>query len=165
MGGGGDGGEGDRLAEAVEGADGVAGAADGLVVAGLGGEAQVAGVVSAGHGRCRGVGGDGFEGVDDAGEVVVDAAVVGGESLVAFGFGGGDEHGGGVGVAAVDVEELDGGLEVGAGEAGVGVGAVLLRWPAAVAVGEGGLDLVEVVLDPFGGGGGGGGIEVEDAVR
>ena len=89
------------------------------------------------------VGFDGFEGVDDAGEVVVDAVVVGGEALVAFGFCGGDEHGGRLGVASVDVEELDGGLEVGAGVAGVGVGAVLLGWSAAVAVGEGGHDPVE----------------------
>ncbi len=36
----------------------------------------------------------------------------------------------------VDVQEHGGGLEVGAGEARVGVRAVLLGWPAAVAVGE-----------------------------
>lgn len=105
---------------------------------------------------------DAFEGVDDAGEVVVDAVVVGGEALVAFGFCCGDEHGGGLGVASVDVEELDGGLEVGTGEAGVGVGAVLLGWSAAVAVGESGHDPVEVVFDPLGVGGGRRGIEVED---
>ena len=44
----------------------------------------------------------------------------------AVGFGGGDEQSGLVVLAAVDVEECRGGLEVGAGEAGVGVGAVLL---------------------------------------
>ena len=57
------------------------------------------------------------------------------EPELAVGFGGGDEQPGLVVLAAVDVEERRGGLEVGAGEAGVGVGAVLLWWASAVAVG------------------------------
>jgi hypothetical protein len=56
----------------------------------------------------------------------------------------------------------DGGLEVGAGEAGVRVGAVLLQRPAAVTVGEAGLDPREVVLHPLGLCGGGVGVVVED---
>ena len=47
-------------------------------------------------------------------------------------------------------QELGRGLEVGAGEAGVGVRAVLLGRAAAVAVGEAVADPVEVVLDPLG---------------
>ena len=56
-----------------------------------------------------------------------------GQPELAVGFGGGDEQSGLVVLAAVDVEERRGGLEVGAGEAGVGVGAVLLWWASAVA--------------------------------
>jgi hypothetical protein len=55
---------------------------------------------------------------------------------VAVGIGSGDETAIGVGLFAVDVEELGGGLEVRAGEAGVGVRAVLLGRPTAVAVRE-----------------------------
>ena len=66
-----------------------------------------------------------------------------------------------VGLAAVDVEELRGGLEVGAGEAGVGVRAVLLGRPTAVAVGQAVADPGEVVLDPLGVGGEGVGVVVE----
>ena len=59
-----------------------------------------------------------------------------------------------LGVLAVHGQELDGGLELGAGQAGVGVRAFLLGRPAAVAVGQAGLDPVQVVLDRlrFGGG-------------
>ena len=48
----------------------------------------------------------------------------------------------------------DCGLEVRAGQAGVGVRAVLLGWPGAVAVGQAVADPVEVLLDPLGVGGG-----------
>ena len=58
----------------------------------------------------------------------------------------------------MDVEELGCGLEVGAGETGVGVRAVLLGWAAAVAVGEAVVDPRQVVLDPFRVGGGGVGV-------
>ena len=44
------------------------------------------------------------------------------EAELAVGVGVGDESPVGVGLAAVDVEELGGGLEVGAGQAGVGLG-------------------------------------------
>ena len=56
-------------------------------------------------------------------------------------------------LAAVDVEERRGCLEVGAGEAGVGVGAVLLWWASAVAVGQAGVDAGHVVGGPLGLGG------------
>ena len=94
-----------------------------------------------------------FERGDELAEVVVDLAVVVGLSELAVGFGGGDELFGFVVLAAVDVEEHWGGLEVGAGEAGVGVGAVLLWWASAVAVGEAGLDAGHVVFGPLGLGG------------
>src|SRR5665811_172887 len=67
-----------------------------------------------------------FEGGDEGVEVVVDSAVVVDESEVAVGFGGGDQSSGLVALVSVDVEERWGGLEVGAGETGVGVRAVLL---------------------------------------
>ena len=95
-----------------------------------------------------------FERGDELVEVVVDLAVVVGEAEPAVGFGGGDELFGLVALAAVDVEERWGGLEVGAGEAGVGVGAVLLWWASAVAVGQAGLNAGHVVFGPFGLGGG-----------
>ena len=72
---------------------------------------------------------------------------------LAVGFGGGDELPGLVALAAVDVEERWGGLEVGAGEAGVGVGAVLLWWASAGAVGQAGVDAGHVVGGPLGLGG------------
>ena len=56
----------------------------------------------------------------------MDLAMVVNKPEPAVGFGGGDEQPGLVALAAVDVEERRGGLEVGAGEAGVGVRAVLL---------------------------------------
>ena len=51
---------------------------------------------------------------------------------------------------AVDVEELRGGLEVGAGETGVGVRAVLLGRPPALAVGQAVSHSREVVFGPLG---------------
>jgi hypothetical protein len=50
----------------------------------------------------------------------------------------------------VDVEKLHGGLEVRAGEAGVGVRAVLLRRAGAISVGQAVADPVEVLFDPLG---------------
>ena len=91
----------------------------------------------------------------------LDLAEVGGQAGLAVGLGAGDELQVGGGLAAVDVEELGRGLEVGAGQAGVGVGAVLLGWPAAVAVGQAVPDPGQVVLDPFGGGGGRVGVVAE----
>jgi hypothetical protein len=76
-------------------------------------------------------------------------------------LGGGEQHEGVVALTAVQREELRGGLEVGAGQARVGVGAVLLGWPSAVAVGQRRGDAGEVVLDPFGVGGGRVGVEVQ----
>ncbi len=93
----------------------------------------------------------------------MDSAVVVDESEVAVGFGGGDQGSGLVALASVDVEERRGGLEVGAGEAGVGVGAVLLWGSAAVAVGEAGLDPAHVVFGELGIGGDAGGV-VGDAL-
>ena len=82
---------------------------------------------------------------------------------VAVGFGGRDQGSGLVALAAVDVGERRGGLEVGTGEAGVGVGAVLLWWSPAVAVGEAGLDSGHVVFGELRLGGDGGGV-VGDAL-
>ncbi len=56
------------------------------------------------------------------------------------------------------VDELRGGLEVGAGEAGVGVRAVLLGRASAVAVGQAVSDAGQVVLGPLGISGGGAGV-------
>lgn len=64
-------------------------------------------------------------------------------------------------LSAMQREKLWCGLEVGAGQAGVGVWAVLLGRAAAVAVWEAGLYSGEVVLDPFRVGGEGLGVEVE----
>ena len=80
----------------------------------------------------------------------MDVAVVGGETKSSVGFGGGDEDSGFVSLAAVDVDERRGRLEVGTGQAGVGVWAVLLGWPSAVAVGQARLDPGHVVFGPFG---------------
>ena len=95
-----------------------------------------------------------LEGGDDAFEVVLDSAVVVDQALLTVGFGDLEQLLVVLGVLAVDGQELDGGLELGAGQAGVGVGAFLLGRPAAVAVGKAGLDAVEVVLDPLRPGGG-----------
>ncbi len=63
-----------------------------------------------------------FEGGDEGVEVVVDPAVFFHESELPVGFGGGDQGSGLVSLLAVDVEDRWGGLEIGAGQAGVGVG-------------------------------------------
>ena len=91
---------------------------------------------------------DGFEGVDEPVEVVVDVAVVGGETKLSVGFGGGDEDSGFVSLTAVDVDERRrrARLEVGAGQTCVGVRAALLGWPSAVAVGQAGLNPGDVGL-------------------
>jgi hypothetical protein len=100
---------------------------------------------------------DRFERGDDAFQVVLDRAEIGGQAGLAVGVGAGDQAQVDRGLAAVGVEEFRGGLEVGAGRAGVGAGAVLLGRPAAVAVGQAVPDPGQVVLDPFGGRGGRGG--------
>ncbi len=97
---------------------------------------------------------DRFERGDDAFQVVLDRAEIGGQAGLAVGVGAGDQAQVDRGLAAVGVEEFRGGLEVGAGQAGVGVGAVLLGRPAAVAVGQVVPDPGQLVLDPFGGRGG-----------
>ncbi len=102
-----------------------------------------------------------FESGDDAVEAGLDVAEVVGESELAVGVGAGDQPPIGVGLVAVDVEELGGGLEVGACEAGIGVRAVLLWWPSAVAVGQAVADPGKVVFDSFGVGGDGVGVVVE----
>src|SRR6516164_6858912 len=88
-----------------------------------------------------------FEGGDDPVQAVLDAAQVLGEALLAVGVGLGDEMAVGGGLPPVDLQEHGRGLEVRAGQAGVGVRAVLLGGTAAVAVGEAVADAVEVVLD------------------
>ena len=94
-----------------------------------------------------------FEGADDLLEVAEHDPVVVGEPVVPVVVGGGDEPAGLVGLMMMGGQELDGGLEVGAGEAGVGVRAVLLGRSTAEPVGETGLDAGEVVFDPLGVGG------------
>jgi hypothetical protein len=101
-----------------------------------------------------GAGVEGFQGGDDLLQVRLDPAQVGGVPGLAAGLSTGDQLQVGGGLAAVDVEELWRGLEIWAGQAGVGVRAVLLRRPPAVAVGQAVLDSGQVVLDPFGRGGG-----------
>ena len=74
-----------------------------------------------------------LQGANDAVEALLHPAVVGRQALPAIGLGPGDEHPVVLGLGAVDVEELGGGLEVGTGQAGVGVGAVLLWWALCAA--------------------------------
>src|ERR1700722_10163163 len=69
---------------------------------------------------------DRFERGDDAFQVVLDLAEIGGQAGLAVRVGAGDQAQVDCGLAAVGVEEFRGGLELGAGQAGVGVGAVLL---------------------------------------
>src|SRR5450755_142446 len=73
------------------------------------------------------VGADGFEGGDDLFKVRLHLAEVRGEAGLAVRLGSGYQAQVGGGLTAVDVEELRGGLEVRAGQAGVRVRAVLLR--------------------------------------
>src|SRR5437667_6046432 len=91
-----------------------------------------------------------FQGGDDPVQVGLDAAQVLGEAQLAFAVSLGDESAVGGGLPPVDLQEYGRGLEVRAGQAGVGVRAVLLCGSAAVAVGEAVADAVEVVLDPLG---------------
>jgi hypothetical protein len=70
---------------------------------------------------------EGFEGGDDLVQVRLDLAEVAGDPAVPVGVCIGDQAQAGGGLPAVDVQELGRGLEVGAGQAGVGVRAVLLR--------------------------------------
>src|SRR6266851_1174300 len=91
-----------------------------------------------------------FEGGDDRVQAGLDAAQVLGEPELALGVGLGDEMLVGRRLAPVDLQEHGCGLEVRAGQAGVGVRAVLLGRAGAVAVGQAVADPVEVVLDPLG---------------
>ena len=91
-----------------------------------------------------------FQRGDDLVEVDQDLAVVSGQPFPPGGLGGTEQLAGLPGVLAVDREEFGGGLEVRAGQAGVGVRAVLLRRAAAMAVGEGVSGPGQPVLDPFG---------------
>jgi hypothetical protein len=91
-----------------------------------------------------------FEGGNDVLEVGLHMAEVVSEAELAVGVGAGDKPPVDGGLVAVDVEELRGGLEVGTGEAGVGMRAVLLGWPPAIAVGQAVTDAGEVMLDSFG---------------
>jgi len=95
-----------------------------------------------------------IEGGDDSLQMPEDLAVIVGETVMAVGFGRGDQLGGLVGLSAVGGQEFDGGLKIGTRQAGVGMRTILLRWSAAEAVWEAGLDAAEVVLDPLGIGGG-----------
>src|SRR5262249_19467594 len=99
-----------------------------------------------------------FEGGDDRLQAVLNAAQVLGKALLALGAGLGDETAVGGGLPPVDWQEHGRGLEVRAGQAGVGVRAVLLGGAGAVAVGQAVADPVEVVLDPLGRGSGGVGV-------
>jgi hypothetical protein len=93
---------------------------------------------------------EGFEGGNDALEGVLDAPVVVGEAMLAVALGELEELGVVLGVLAVGGQELDGGLELRAGQTGVWMGTFLLRRSPAVAVGKAGLDAGEVVLEPLG---------------
>src|SRR5215475_3427326 len=77
---------------------------------------------------------EGLEGGDDLVQADLDAAQVLGEPLLAVGVGLGDETAVGRGLPPVDLQELGGGLEVRAGQAGIRVRAVLLCRTCAVAV-------------------------------
>src|SRR5690348_17598945 len=66
---------------------------------------------------------DRFECGDDAFQAVLHLAEVSGQPGLSVCLGAGDQAQVDRGLAAVGVEELRGGLEVGAGQAGVGVGA------------------------------------------
>jgi hypothetical protein len=91
-----------------------------------------------------------LEGGDDPVQVGLDAAQVLGKALLALGVGLCDEAVVGHGLPLMDFQEYWRGLEIRAGEAGVGVRAVLLGRAGAVAIGEAVADPVEVVLDPLG---------------
>jgi hypothetical protein len=91
-----------------------------------------------------------FEGGDDLVQAGLDAAQVLGQAQLTLGVGLGDEAAVGGGLPLVDLQEHGRGLEVWAGQAGVGVRAVLLGGAGAVAVGQAVADPVEVVLDPLG---------------
>jgi hypothetical protein len=91
-----------------------------------------------------------FEGGDDPFEVGLHAAQVAGEPELAVGVGLGDQPAVGRGLPPVDLQELGRGLEVRAGQAGVGVRAVLLGRAGAVAARQAVADPVEVVLDLLG---------------
>src|SRR6478736_3849607 len=67
-----------------------------------------------------------FEGGDDLVQAGLDAAQVLGQALLAVGVGLGDEAAVGGGLPPVDLQEHGRGQEVRAGQAGVGVRAVLL---------------------------------------
>src|SRR6266571_4587458 len=99
-----------------------------------------------------------FKGRDDPAQACLDAAQVLAEPELALGVGLGDETAVGCGLQPVNLQERGRGLEVRAGEAGIGVRAVLLGWAAAVAVGQAVAHPVEVVLDPLGRGRGGAGV-------
>src|ERR1700674_1149680 len=79
---------------------------------------------------------EGFEGGDDGVEAVLDAAHVGDQPEAPVGFGAGDQGPVGGRLGSVHGQELGGGLKVGTGQAGVGVRAVALGRPTAVAVRE-----------------------------
>lgn len=72
-----------------------------------------------------------------------------------------EEFAGEFGLLLVHRQELGGGLEVGAGQAGVGVWAVLLWRAAALSVGQGVGCSGEAVFDPLGVGGDRGRVEAE----
>jgi len=65
---------------------------------------------------------EGFEGGDDPVQAVLDAAQVLGQALLAVGVGLGDQAAVGGGLPPVDLQEHGGGLEVRAGQAGLGCG-------------------------------------------
>ena len=90
-----------------------------------------------------------FQGGDDGREVVGDLLMVRGQAIVAALLGQVDELKSVVVLTAMDGQEGRGGLEVRAGKARVGVRAVLLGRPPAVAIRQAGLDPGAVVLDPL----------------
>jgi len=90
-----------------------------------------------------------LQGGDDLVEVDQHRPVVGGLPSTAGALGGPQELAGEFGLLLVDGQELGGRLEIRAGQTCIGVRAVLLGRPAAVAVGQGVGGAGESVFDPL----------------
>src|SRR5665213_844845 len=73
-----------------------------------------------------------------------------------------EEFLGGLGLATVDGKKLHRRLKVGASETGVGVGTLLARRPAAVAIGQTVSRTTQIVLEPLGVGRDGLGVKAEE---
>jgi hypothetical protein len=75
------------------------------------------------------IGGEALKGCNDPVEAGLNPFVVVDQSELPVRLGDGDEYPVALGLLPVDIDELDRGLEVGTGETGIEVGAVLLRRP------------------------------------